>query len=90
LTMKEYLHYVVDLCLSLFHVLITRVEKREIMNNTIRQMGLQVMGAISPCSIVHMFFNMLMSSFFNFGFVSRIEKCIFDARKVVLFCMTFF
>jgi hypothetical protein len=41
LTMKEYLHYVVDLCLSLFHVLITRVEKREIMNNTIQQMGLQ-------------------------------------------------
>ncbi|CAM6018489.1 unnamed protein product [Sphagnum balticum] len=41
LTVKEYLHYAADLRLPSSHALITRAEKREIVNNTIQQMGLQ-------------------------------------------------
>lgn len=48
------------------------------------------MGVASPCPVAHMFFNMLMNSFFNFSFVSIIEKCIFDVKEVVLFSMAFF
>jgi hypothetical protein len=59
-----------------------------LLSNTPQMIGC-TMGAASPCPVAHMFFNMLMSSFFNFGFVSIIEKCIFDAREVVLFFMAF-
>ncbi len=48
------------------------------------------MSPKSPCPIAHMFLNMLMSSFFSVGFVSKIEKCIFDAIEVVPFSMAFF
>jgi hypothetical protein len=57
-------------------------------SNTPQMIGC-TMGTTSPYSIAHMFFKMLMSSFFNFGFVSVIEKCIFDARKEVLFLWHF-
>jgi hypothetical protein len=59
-----------------------------LLSNTLQMIGC-TMGEASPCPIAHMFFNMLMSSFFNFGFVSIIEKCIFDAREVVHFSMAF-
>jgi hypothetical protein len=45
------------------------------------------MGVESPYLVIHMFFNMLMSLFFSFGFVFRIEKCIFDVIEVVPFFM---
>jgi hypothetical protein len=33
-------------------------------------------GVESLCQIIHMFFNTLMSSSFNFGLVSKIEICV--------------
>ncbi len=35
-----------------------------------------IIDAKRPCPTCRMFFNTLMSSFFNFGFVSTIEKCL--------------
>lgn len=35
-----------------------------------------IIGAKRPCLTSCMFFNTLMSSSFNFGFVSKIEKCV--------------
>ncbi len=42
-----------------------------LLSNTPQMIGC-TMGAKSPCPIARMFFDMLMSSFFNFGFVSKI------------------
>ncbi len=35
-----------------------------------------IIGVEKACPTSHMFFNTLMSSSFNFGFVSKIEKCV--------------
>jgi len=34
-------------------------------------------GVERPCPIARMFFNKIVNSSFNFGLVSRIEKCFF-------------